>query len=361
MSAALEKWQRDRERSIAQGLSYPFAQLPVPGQMRQVAPGVYWIRMPLPFVLDHINLWALEDDDGWTLVDTGVYSGASIESWQSLLDNWPDARPIKRVIVTHMHVDHVGMAGWFSERFGCSLWMARQEYLQARLTLADANQPLPHAWRQFYVRAGWNDQAIDAFAAGAAKYVRKFHPLPSSYRRLRDGEHIAIGGHQWKILLTGGHSPEHASLYCADLKLYISGDQVLPRISSNVSTYPYEPDANPLDDWYSSLGRIALQVPDEVMVLPSHNECFHGLHPRIEALRESVGQGLADLRKALRTPARVIDLFEVLFHRPIDQSNPAQYRMATGEATSHLNLLLHRGELSVNSDDQGVCWYRLRS
>ena len=287
-----------------------------------------------------------------------MYSDICVESWERLLDSWPDMRPVRRIIATHMHVDHVGMAGWFSERFGCSLWIAREEYLQARLTLAEADRSLPQAWREFYIRAGWNAEAIDAFNVGTAKYVQLFHPLPSSYRRLRDGEHITIGAHKWKVLLTGGHSPEHASLYCAELKLYVSGDQVLPRISSNVSTYPYEPDANPLDDWYSALGRIVLQVPNDVLVLPSHNECFHGLHSRIEALRESVAQGLANLRTALSTPARVIDLFEVLFHRPIDQSNPAQYRLATGEAISHLNLLLQRGEISVSTDDQGVCWFQ---
>lgn len=359
MSAAADKWRRDRERSISEGLSYPFARLPLAGSMQQVAPGVYWIRLALPFALDHINLWALSDVDSWTLVDTGLYSQASVEAWDQLLDNWPDERPIGRVIVTHMHVDHAGMAGWFSERFGCMLWMARQEYLQARLTLAEAGRPLPEAWRQFYSKAGWNHDAIETFAAGSMSYARQFYPLPCHYRRLRDGEHILIGQHQWKVLLTCGHSPEHASLYCAELKLYISGDQVLPRISSNVSTYPYEPDANPLDDWYSSLGRIALQVPDDVLVLPSHNECFQGLHARLDSLRESVAQGLASLRRALATPRRVVDVFEALFQRPVDPNNAMQYRMATGEAISHLNLLCQRGEITVSSDDQGVCWFRL--
>lgn len=359
MSAADEKWQRDRERSIGQGLSYPFAAFPAQGQFKPVAPGVYWIRMPLPFSLDHINLWALEDDEGWTLIDTGLYSQDCVDRWQLLLDNWPDKRPVRRVIVTHMHVDHVGMAGWFSEHLGCSLWMAREEYLQARMTLAEAGQPLPQAWRQFYQRAGWNLEAIEDFETSARRSAQHFYPLPSSYRRLRDGEYIAIGAYQWKVLLTGGHSPEHASLYCTGLSLYISGDQVLPRISSNVSTYPYEPDANPLDDWYSALGRIALAVPDDVLVLPAHNECFHGLHRRIAVLRASVSTGLCDLRQALRQPRRVIDVFDVLFHRPIDQSNPTQYRLATGEAVSHLNLLLHRKEISVCLDVQGVSWFQL--
>lgn len=357
MSAGAEKWQRDRERSIAQGLSYPFARFPVAGQMQPVAPGVYWIRMPLPFALDHINVWALEDGDGWTLVDTGLYSEESVRSWCALLDQWPDSRPVKRVIATHMHVDHVGLAGWFCERFGCSLWMARQEYLQARLTVAEAEQPLPQAWRAFYVRAGWSAEAIEAFAQGGGDYARQFYPLPRSYRRLRDAEHIQIGAHRWRVLLTGGHSPEHASLYCDTQKLYIAGDQVLPRISSNVSTHAYEPEANPLEEWFSSLGRIALQVPDDVLVLPSHNECFHGLHPRIEALRASVGQGLAALLEALRTPARVVDLFEVLFHRAIEQNHRAQYRMATGEAMAHLNLLLQRGQIRMSCDERGVGWF----
>ncbi|MCY1356964.1 hypothetical protein D9M69_434360 [compost metagenome] len=217
---------------------------------------------------------------------------------------------------------------------------------------------LSPAYQQFYKRAGWGQERIEEFTVGVRQYERQLYPLPDSYRRLRDGERLDIGKHQWRVLLTSGHSPEHASLYCPGLKLYIAGDQVLPRISSNVSTHPYEPDANPLDDWYSSLGRIALSVPDDVLVLPSHNECFRGLHSRLTTLRTGVAQALADLRQALERPMRVIDLFEVLFERRLDQLSTAQCRMATGEAVSHLNLLLQRNEIHCRLDNQDVAWYQ---
>lgn len=345
------------------GVSYPFAGVPANAQLRQVTEGVYWIRMPLPFTLDHINLWALDDVDGWSIVDTGLHWQGAVDTWTQLLDNWPDDRPVRRIIVTHMHVDHVGMAGWLSERLGCQLWMARQEYLQARLTVAEAMEGrLSSAYRQFYRRAGWSQERIAAFSACTLQYGQQLYRLPGSYRRLRDGEKLMIGGHQWRVLLTSGHSPEHASLYCPGLKLYLAGDQVLPRISSNVSTPPHEPDANPLDDWYASLGRIALAVPDDVLVLPSHNECFRGLHSRLDVLRTEVAQGVAKVLHALQQrPMRVIDLFEVLFNRRIDQLCSTQCRLATGEAVSHLNLLLQRNEIRRWFDGQDVAWYQRSS
>ncbi|MEE6442674.1 MULTISPECIES: MBL fold metallo-hydrolase [Pseudomonas] len=340
-------------------LIYPFEGVPAKAELFQVAASVYWIRMPLPFALNHINLWALEDGDGWTIVDTGLHWQAAVDTWTQLLENWPDCRPVLRLIVTHMHIDHVGMAGWLAERLGCQLWMARQEYLHARLTQFESEtDEVSPTYLQFYKRAGWSHERIEDFAAGMRRYGQQTYPLPGSYRRLIDGETFAIGRHQWRVLLTSGHSPEHASLYCPGLKLYIAGDQVLPRISSNVSTHAYEPQANPLADWYAALARIAHEVPDDVLVLPSHNECFRGLHSRLAALRAEVMQGLANLLQALERPMRVIDIFEVLFGRGMEQFGTAQCRMATGEAVSHLNLLLQRNEIHCQLDSQGIAWYQ---
>lgn len=337
-------------------LRYPFPAPPPRGRLLPVAPGVYWIRMPLPYALDHINLWALEDGPGWTLVDTGVRSATSLAVWDELFAHWPDRRPPTRVIVTHLHADHVGLAGWFAERHGCTLWMSRLEYQGSRLTVAEAGAPSAEA-AAFYHRAGWSPSAIAEHARGQARYAAQFHPLPDHYRRLVDGDTFTIGEQRWRVIVGTGHSPEHVCLHCPERGLLVSGDQVLPRITSNLSTYPREPDADPLAGWYASLARLRREVPDNVLVLPSHNECFYGLHARLEQLRRSTDQALDALREALVQPRRVLDTFEALFARPIDPGNVTLLRMATGEAVSHLNHLLRRGEARCEVDGEGVAWF----
>jgi glyoxylase-like metal-dependent hydrolase (beta-lactamase superfamily II) len=181
--------------------------------------------------------------------------------------------------------------------------------------------------------------------------------MPDSYHRIRDGQSIRIGAHSWEVVMGNGHSPEQSCLYCADLKLFISGDQVLPRISSNVSVYPIEPDANPMADWHASLERIRTRVPDDVLVLPAHNDCFHGLHARIGQLAEGQEEAEVQLRKALETPQRVVDVFPALFHRKVSMADSAQLGMATGEALANLHYLMRRGEVGKQVID-GVAWYQ---
>jgi glyoxylase-like metal-dependent hydrolase (beta-lactamase superfamily II) len=341
------------------GIEYPFA-APQRGRLTEVAPGVHWIRMPLPYALDHINLWALEDDAGWTIVDTGVHTDESIAVWMELLANWPDARPITRVIVTHMHPDHVGLAGWLTRKFGCRLWMTRLEYLNCRVLVSDTGREAPQDGLNFFRRAGWSEDALDTYRARFGRYGKHVYALPDSYRRLRDGEEIRIGGRGWRVVVGCGHSPEHACLYSPALGVLISGDQVLPRISSNVSTHPTEPDAEPMSDWLRSLDKVRREVPADVLVLPSHNECFRGLHARIDALRESQNRAFERLRAALDRPRRAVDVFAHLFSRDIAETEGPKFSMATGEAVASLNHLAARGELDFETDAAGAVWYRLR-
>ena len=235
-------------------LDYPFP-TPAPGSFIEVAPGVRWIRMPLPFTLDHINLWAIDDDDGWTIVDTGVCTDDTSASWRAVFAAAGNPQ-VTRVIATHMHPDHVGMAGWLTRRFGCRLWMTRLEYLNCRALVADTGREAPADGIAFYRRAGWSAAAIEEYRARFGRFGRLVHALPDSFRRLVDGEHLRIGRHEWRVIVGRGHSPEHACLHCPSLGLLLSGDQVLPRISSNVSVYPMEPDADPVR--YESLPRNAL-------------------------------------------------------------------------------------------------------
>ncbi len=342
-------------------LVYPFAELPPRGKSIEVATGVHWIRMPLPYSLDHINLWALDDGDGWAVVDTGVRTEETVAVWRELFANSPDTRGLTRVFVTHMHPDHVGMAGWLTRKFGVRLWMTRSEYLMCRVMVSDTGREAPDDAIAFYRRAGWGEAAIETYRTRFGNFGKHIHPLPDSFRRLRDGEVLRIGAHDWRVVTGNGHSPEHACLHCPDLKVLISGDQILPRISSNVSVSPVEPDADPMADWLASLAKLKREVPDDVLVLPSHNECFRGLHARIDRLQHGQERSLDRLRNALKTPKRAVDVFTSLFARSIAESDVQLLGMATGESLACLNYLRHRGEITCDVAEDGVTRYQLKS
>lgn len=338
-------------------LTYPLA-APADGAFTPVAEGVWWVRLPLPGPLKHINVWALEDGDGWTLVDTGMGSEATIECWESLLRQQPFRRPLRRIVVTHMHPDHVGMAGWFTRRFGVGLWITRLEYLSCRVAASDTGREPPPDALDFYRAAGWDADALAAYRARFGRFGRHIQPMPDSYRRITDGERLRIGQHEWEVVTGRGHSPEHACLLCPSLGLLISGDQVLPRISSNVSVQPMEPGANPMADWLASLAKLRERVPDEVLVLPAHNECFRGLHARLAQLEAGQHDALDKLRERLAQPCRVIDVFGALFRRKIEPDDASLLGMATGETVACLNYLIARGEV-LRERREGVDWYRV--
>ncbi|SDM21700.1 Glyoxylase, beta-lactamase superfamily II [Oryzisolibacter propanilivorax] len=338
-------------------LRYPF-QPPEPRSSIEVAPGVRWIRLPLPFKLDHINVWAIDDGDGWVLVDTGLNSPQTVAEWQALLASGPLARPLHGVVATHMHPDHVGLAGWFARRAGVPLWMSRVEYLTCRVLHADTSREAPPEAVRFYHQAGWPAAALETYRSRFGGFGRFIHALPDSYRRLAGGQVLRWGAHDWRVIATAGHSPEHASLYCADLGVLIAGDQVLPRISSNVSVYPTEPDANPLQDWFDALEAMAREVPDSALVLPAHNEPFYGLHARLAQLRDSQTRALQRLQERLaEAPLRVVDSFEALFGRAIGPEDSSQFGLATGEALACLYYLQVQGQVRRRVDQAGVAWY----
>ena len=341
------------DRRVA--LIYPLEEGPAPGRAIDVAPGVKWMRMPLGGSLAFINVWALEDGDGWTLVDTGVSTDQTSSAWRTLFAGDLEGRPIKRVVATHLHPDHIGLAGWITRKFACRLWMTRLEYLHCRMLAADMGREAPQDAIDFYYAAGWDRDALERYQARFGGFGKAIYQLPDSFRRIRDGETLAIGAHQWRVVVGSGHSPEHACLYCPELKLLISGDQVLPKISSNVSVFPTEPDGDPLTDWLTSLARIKTLVPEDVLVLPAHNDPFIGLHARIDHLIRGHERGLERLEKQLAIPKRAVDAFGALFARRID---PGLLGMATGESLAHLNCLVGRGRATVSHDAEGVAWYQ---
>jgi glyoxylase-like metal-dependent hydrolase (beta-lactamase superfamily II) len=336
-------------------IRYEFDKRPDAGDTMQVAPGVHWLRMPLPMALGHINLWLLEDGDGWTIVDTGVNVEEAEKVWAKTFLKTMGGKPVNRVIVTHLHPDHVGCAGMLCEKTGTDLWMTREEYLMCRILVADTGRMAPDEGNSFYSAAGFADDSLHHYQEMFGFFGKFVSPLPESYRRIVAGDEITIGQNRWRVVVGRGHSPEHACLYCEDQNLLISGDQLLPTISSNVSVYPTEPLANPLHDWMTSLAELKNAIDEDVLVFPAHGKPFRGAHERLDALITEHEDGLAKLYDRCAEPRRAIDAFPVLFKREINDGNLI---MATGEAIAHLNYLLYQGRISVDADGDGVNWYR---
>lgn len=335
-------------------LDYPFSVRPELGETIVVAPGVHWVRMRLPMQLNHINLWLLEDQDGWTVVDTGIHDKVTADAWAQLFGGAMGGRPVKRVIVTHLHPDHVGLAGWLVKRFDVPLWMTRTDYLLCRNLVADTGQNAPGEGVRFYRAAGFSDEAIAEYKARFGGFGRGVYRLPQSYRRIQEGEQIAIGARTWEVVVGRGHAPEHACLWCRKDNLFISGDQILPRISSNVSVFPTEPEANPLQDWLDSCAQLRALLPEDALILPSHNEPFRGAPQRLTELMDGHEHGMASLVALCKEPKRAIDVFPALFRSRITSGN---YGMATGESIAHLNCLIARGRIRRSTDATEVVWY----
>jgi len=334
---------------------YEFDDRPEAGETMPVAPGMVWLRMPLPFALGHINLWLLEDEDGWTIVDSGVFTEITRNVWHKTFAGAMQDRPARRIIATHLHPDHAGCAGWLAEHFGVELWMSREEYLLCRILVADTGRPAPDAGTRFYKAAGFPPEAMSHYQKMFGMFGKYVARLPESYHRLKDGDSVRIGANDWEVVVGRGHSPEHACLFCEEQNVLISGDQLLPTISSNVSVYPTEPAANPLEDWIGSLSALKGRVPPDVLVLPSHGKPFRGAHERLQSLLDEHHDCLRELEAACREPRRAVDVFSILFKSPINDSNLI---MATGESIAHLNYLRYQGRLAVESDGNGVNWYR---
>lgn len=333
-------------------LDYAFdALLPESGKPHEIVPGVYWLRMRLPFALDHINLWLLREELGWTVVDCGISDDATRAAWESIFASFLDGLPITRVIATHCHPDHVGLADWLCKHWKAPLWMSTGEYGFARMMTAglpgvDGSAMLPH-----FQRHGLRDPEMIRHLEGRKSYYPTLVPsVPTDYRRLQNGQRVSIGGRDWRVMTGFGHSPEHVSLYCADLGILISGDMVLPRISTNVSVFSIEPEANPVQQYLDSL-RTYLPLPADTLVLPSHGKPFRGLHTRIAQLTAHHAERLAEVRVACRTPQSAADIVPIMFRRPLDAH---QLTFALGEALAHLHKLWFDGELQTATGTDGV-------
>ncbi|WIT12706.1 MBL fold metallo-hydrolase [Paucibacter sediminis] len=338
-------------------LSYPMGDaLPAPGGVLELQPGVRWLRMGLPFALDHINLWLLRDEidgqAGWSIVDSGIHNDATKALWEQVFAAHLDGLPVLRVIVTHFHPDHMGLAAWLTERWQCRLYMSATDYNLARLASGSTVGMGGELAANFFASHGLTDPDSQAKIRARSSYYPSMVPaVPSSYRRLMEGQVLRIGGHDWRCITGYGHAPEHISLHSASQGLLISGDMVLPRISTNVSVVDVEPEADPLSLYLDSVKRM-LSLPAETLVLPSHGKPFRGLHARVDQLLEHHDERLAEVLQACTAkPCHAAELLELMFKRKLDLH---QTTFAMGESVAHLNALWLAGRLRRSLDENGV-------
>lgn len=341
-------------------LVYPLGDtLPEPGRSLEVAPGVRWIRMPLPFALDHINLWLLRDEidgrAGWTVIDCGITRDEVKALWEQVFDNELQGLPVLRVLVTHMHPDHIGLAHWLCERWQAPLWMTLSDYALARVFSQGRSGAGGELAAAHFRRHGVVDpDSLDKIRARGGYYPGLVPAVPESYVRLLDGDQVPIGGQSWQVIVGYGHAPEHASLWCETLGVLISGDMVLPRISTNVSVFDQEPEGNPLPLYLRSLERYA-PLPEQALVLPSHGKPFTGLHARIAQQQAHHAERLQEVWTACSQPLSAAEVVPVLFKRSLDLH---QLTFALGEALAHLHALWRAGRVQRQMDTDGV--YRFR-
>ena len=347
-------------------LSYPFGDtVPAPGRTHEIAPGVRWVRMGLPFALDHINLWLLRDEQdgraGWTIVDCGITNDATRAAWEQVFAEELDGLPVVRVIVTHMHPDHIGLAHWLTERWQCRLWISATDFNAATVASRSTTGFGGAGAAMFMASHGLTDpDSVEKVKARANYYASMVPHVPARFRRLMDGDVVSIGPanakDDWACIAGYGHAPEHMSLHCAARGLLISGDMVLPRISTNVSVIDQEPEADPLPLYLASIERLRA-LPADTLVLPSHGKPFRGLHERIDQLAAHHDERFAELLAACASgPKSAAELLSVLFHRKLDLH---QTTFAMGESVAHLNALWHAGRLKRTMDADGVYRFAL--
>lgn len=338
-------------------ITYPIHEEPEYGELIEVVTNVFWLRMPMPFKLDHINIWLIEDEEHWTVIDSGLMLEKCKILWQKIINKHLKNKPIKQVICTHLHPDHIGLAGWLCEQYNAQLWMSKSEYdLYQHLLSIINNQDYSKA-HDFYKERGLEENQLEYYDHHIGQFKKFVYPLPLSFKILAFDDILLLGGHSWQVVIGSGHSPEHVCLWCKTLGIFISGDQLLPTISSNISVYPESANHNPLNDWLEACKNIKHLLDNNVLVLPAHGLPFHGATIRFEQQISDIEQDLAALEKFCLKPFRMIDAFPVLFKMPMLKQNLI---LASGECQAHLNYLIVQDKLVIQRDANNVIWYKVK-
>ncbi len=334
--------------SICQGepvaLEFPFNDPPGKGNAVSVHPDVKWLRSPLPMSLNHINCYLLRDGDGWAVLDTGMNGEAARQQWLDVIASELDGAPLTRVIVTHHHPDHVGLAGWLCDNHRIPLFMSESEYFHTCAFNAPRRKQPYWQVDDYFRKTGMSLDSQQSLYAND-DYNHVVSEVPAAYHRVVDQQILQIGDYQWRAITSRGHAPEHLSLYCAEMNLYLSGDQLLPKITSNISVSPIAPDADPLADWLLAHERLATLLPDHALVLPAHQLPFRGVHTRLQQVVDHHHERLDALEQLCNTPRNAQQLTQRLFDRKLDAF---QNFLAVGECLAHLHRLLALGRVQCH-------------
>ncbi|MFV0473110.1 MAG: MBL fold metallo-hydrolase [Pikeienuella sp.] len=359
MGDGQEETPLDESRRLPAGLAYPHGEdVPAPGEAIEVAERVLWLRLPLPMKLDHVNVYALDDGDGWTILDTGFQTDRTKAIWADLMNGPLAAKPVRRVVASHHHPDHIGLAGWFQEQHGASLWTTRTSWLFARMLTLDHQDQVTEPALLHMKRAGADEARLEwQRRREPMNFSRVVAPMPLGYRRIRDGERIQMGGRAWRIFTGDGHAPEQATFWSADNELVLSADQILPRISPNVGVFATEPEADPLGEWLASCKKFQPFAREGHTALPGHNRPFTGLPKRLGQLIDNHHGVIRRLARFLDQPRTAIECFDTIYKRPIRDD---EFGLAMVEAIAHLNHMRATGEAERTLDGDGAYRFRLK-
>lgn len=332
------------------GIIYPYPDPPAEGTALEVAEGILWLRFPLPMALDHVNIYALDSEDGWTVVDTGIASRRARDIWASVITGPLAGKKLRRVLVTHHHPDHIGLAGWLQVEHGAELLTTRTAWLFARmLQLDEQSTPTPETLA-FWRGAGMDPALLEKRANERPfNFADTVSPLPLGFTRLREGQMLRLGGRNWTVRMGNGHAPEHATLWSDDI--VIGGDQLLPSISPNLGVYATEPEADPVADWLDSCHRLSGFATDQQLVLPGHKLPYRGLPLRLRQLIDNHDGALERLSRFLETPRTAAECFPPLFKRQIGEG---EYGLALVEAMAHVLHLWHAGRATRTRRNDGA-------
>ncbi len=333
-------------------LEFPFTQKPQEYNPVVIEEGVLWFRLPLPMALDHVNVFVFEDGNGWTIIDTGFYTERCVDIWQKIIHQHLAPKPITRVIITHYHPDHIGMAGWFRTKYNAEIITTQISWLFARMLVLDVQDVHTQESLSYFQKAGLSSEELEERKnARPFNFADVVHTIPLGYNRIAEGDLIPIGKRNWRVIIGNGHAPAHATFWAEDGTICLGGDQFLPEITPNIGVYASEPEANPLADWLASCRRFNGLGNNETLILPGHKAPFRGVEDRTAQLVEHHNSSLEVLQNFLSEPKSVMECFEVLFGRRI----PArEFGLATAEAYAHLNYLWKQGKIARNIDGEGV-------
>ncbi len=317
--------------------------------LRQVLPGILMFTLPVDYGIDHVNIYLIRDGEGWCLFDTGADCEAARALWLRALAG-PLAAGLTRIIVSHHHPDHLGLAVWLQERTGAPILMREEELAVAWQTHVASASDRAYCI-DFMRRHGLAPEAAQQVVGGVLQ-SNMACAVPERVEPLEAGQTLHIGDHAFDVLVLGGHSIAQICLYEPRLRLLLTGDQLLERITPNIGVWPYG-ETDPLPRYLDSLRIIAGMEIEHV--LPAHHRVYHAGVERAHGL---VAHHQRALRKFMaRLGAGGMNATELSYAVYGAQGDPLHGYLAMGETLAHLLWLARSGYVRGEETSAATRWY----